>query len=476
MSMIGDYIHFNKQNYKRWGTNKVGRNVSSDRIDSIPLASYFNESKIQELMMEAKYLEDEYNKLFYPSLNEVTEKSKVFKQNLEQIIQKKLDEEFGSVAGTFNSESLSVDRNTLYAELDNAIRETRNRLGTAIVSKSTTANNLLKQVELMYNILNQQEFKNIVEIQSRISETKGQLNNIRNNLLMEINAAGGNAKIQNVEDVQTLSNIIQEFNRVPLLYKQNRAVFEWLAPFIKIQTTSIARQELANTMESLASFNIKVDIDPEEKQKGKDIDININSDVNIRTISSNANSQIIIDYKDRQGNMQKQNIIAKNIKTGSTEIQLLNQTSLYQLLTLSNTYNFANHYLNIVTSAKGQTSSTEDILQANRLLKSSILSFAIENYNSVSFLVINDYKKRKIFVYSVKLLLYMIDNALLRGDNKYSNVITLEDDYTILNNWEDTVAARIGKVLTNTRNKRVSGAISPGMFNVYKNALMTGKP
>ena len=328
MSMIGDYIHFNKQNYKRWGTNKVGRNVSSDRIDSIPLASYFNESKIQELMMEAKYLEDEYNKLFYPSLNEVTEKSKVFKQNLEQIIQKKLDEEFGSVAGTFNSESLSVDRNTLYAELDNAIRETRNRLGTAIVSKSTTANNLLKQVELMYNILNQQEFKNIVEIQSRISETKGQLNNIRNNLLMEINAAGGNAKIQNVEDVQTLSNIIQEFNRVPLLYKQNRAVFEWLAPFIKIQTTSIARQELANTMESLASFNIKVDIDPEEKQKGKDIDININSDVNIRTISSNANSQIIIDYKDRQGNMQKQNIIAKNIKTGSTEIQLLNHIYL----------------------------------------------------------------------------------------------------------------------------------------------------
>lgn len=476
MSALGNYIHFHKANYRTWGTNKTGKYTSStnNKISMVPLASYFNQSEIQQLAREAKYLEDQYNKLFYPKYSP-SAKGAAFKKNLEQIIQKKLDKEFGSVAGTFNSQTLSVNRNELYTQLNNAIRETKERLGTAKISKNNTANNLLKQTELMYKILNQQEFQNIAEIQSKIEEAKCQLNNIKNRLLVEINEMGGNAKIQDVEDIETLSNIIQEFNRVPLLYKQNRAAFEWLAPFIKIQTTSIAKKDLAKTMKSLASSKVKVEIDPDNEQKEGDLDIEIDSEVNIKTFTSDNNSQIVINYKDSQAKMQERNIIAKNIKTGSTEIQFLNQTSLYQLLTLSNTYNFANHYLNIVTAAKGQTSSMEDILEANRLLKSSILSSAIENYNSVSFLVINDYKKRKIFVYSIKLLLYMIDEALLQGNNRYSNIITLKEDYTIPNDWEDTVAIRIGKVLTNTRNKKVSGTITPGMFNAYKNALMTGK-
>lgn len=475
MSMIGDYIHFHKDNYKKWGTSKVGRSISNINIQSIPLASYFNDSQIQQLIMESKYLEEEYNKMFYPSEGEVSEKTKIFKKNLEEIIQKKLNEEFGAAAGSFNSSTLSVDKNILYTKLNNAIRETKNRLGMAKIAKNNTANNLLKQVELMFNILNQQEFKNITEIQSRIEEVKSQLNNIKMNLLMEINTTGGNIKTANIEDVQTLGNIIQEFNRIPLLYKQNRIIFEWLAPFIEIQTTSIAKNELAKTMESLASQEIKITIDPEDKQKEKDINIDIEN-VNIKTISSNKNSSITIQYKDSEGKMQKRNIISKNIKTGSTEIQLLNQTSLYQLLTLSNTYNFANHYLNIITAAPGQTSSIAEILEANRLLKSSILNSIIENYNSINFLIINDYKKKKIFVYSVKLLLYMIDKSLLNGNNKYLNIINLEDDYTISNNYEDTVATRIGKVLINTKNKKINGIITPSMFNVYKNALIAGRP
>lgn len=479
MSALGDYVHFHKDNYRHWGTNKVGRRSepTSSKIQSVPLASYFNQSKIQELTAEAQYLENEYNKLFYPSIGETTAKSKTFKQNLEQIVQKKLDEEFGSVAGTFNAESLSVDRNELYAELDNAIRETRNRLGMAKISKNATANNLLRQVELMYNVLNQQEFKGIAQIQSRLEEAKGQLNNIKNNLLMEINAAGGNVRIENIQDIQTLESIIQEFNRIPLLYKQNRAVFEWIVPFIKIQTSTMARQELAKTMESLISNDVKVEIDTDELQGGKDINIDID-EINVKTLSTNNSSQITISYRDSQGVAQRKDVVTKNIKS-STRIQLLNKTSLYQLLTLSNTYNFANHYLNIVTAAPGQTSDESEILEANRLLKSSILNFAIENYdsnNNVSFLVINDYSKKHIFVYSVKLLLYLIDNSLLSGNNKYSNVINLEDDYTIPNNFADTVATRIGRVLTNVRNKKINGFISPGMLNAYKSALLKGSP
>lgn len=472
MSAIGDYVHFHKRNYKIWGTSKVNRKVSSANIEAIPRGDYFNAAKIQSLAAEARFLEEQYNKLFYPSKNDINDNE--FKKQLEDIIQKKLDEEFGIVAGKFNADNLSVDNTELYLELNRAIQETKSRLGIAQVNKNTTVRNLLKQTELIYNILNQQEFKNIAEIQSRIEEAKGQLNNIKINLQNEIDTYGGTTKISNIQDVQTLENIIKEFNRVPALYKQNRAVFEWLVPFIQIHSASIAEEDLANTIKSLASDKIKVEIDPNKVNRS---DININVDnINISTSSSKKSNEILISYQDDQDLFQQKKVIARNIKS-STKIQLLNSTSLYKLLTLSNTYNFANHYLNIVASAPGQTSPESDILQANRLLKSSILSVAIEKYdsNNVSFLIINNYSKKKISVYSIKLLLYIIQDNLAYGNNKYSNVITLEDDYTISNDFQDTVGHRISNILKTTRDKRISGSINASMLNAYKGALSTGK-
>ena len=185
MSALGDYVHFHKENYSTWGTNKVGRTGDSN-WDIIPLTSYFNNSEKESLLMEAKYLEEEYNKLFYPKEGEISSINNQFKKDLEEAVQKKLDKEFGSVAGSSNINTLSVDPNSLYTQLNNAIQETKNRIGRIQVDKNNTATTLLKQVESMYNILNQQEFKNIVEIQSKISEAKNKLNNIKNNLLVEI--------------------------------------------------------------------------------------------------------------------------------------------------------------------------------------------------------------------------------------------------------------------------------------------------
>lgn len=492
LSAIADYVHYHKTNYKTYGTNKycrystkwsaIGHEPKSGEQLYSSFHSYLKEDSIRKLLMEAQYLEKEYNKLFYPTKRKTTDKKLTFRKDLENIIQKKLDEEFGAVAGTFNPDTLSVDPNSLYTELNNAIKITRDRLGAAKITKTATVNSLLKQIDLIYNILNQNEFKNIVEAQAKIEEAKGRLDTIKNNLNTEISQRGKGLKVKdlnNIEDVETLEELIQEFNRTPLLYKQNRAIFEWIAPFIKIQTNSIAKKNINKTMKSLASPNVKVDIEDDNDNFLKELRSFIDEDVDISAISSATDSKITITYKDsKKGNLTK-NIIARNIKTASTEIQILNQTSLYQLLTLSNIFKFSTHYLNLVTVAGGEQMPQYDIIKANRTMKATILFLSMRLYNGVDFLVINDYKKKKIYVYSIKLLLYLIGNNFEYGSlssNKYSNVINLEDDYTIPNEWEDTVAQRLGKVMNYTRNKKIKVQLTPSVFNIYKDALSRGRP
>lgn len=470
MSALGNYVHYHKKNYRIYGTNRVGRTPSSEILN---ISIYMKSTKINRLLDEARVLEEEYNKLFYPTLNQVNKKTLAFKKNLSKIIQDKLDKEFGLVAGTFNPSTLSVDNNVLYTKLDNAIRITREKVGTAQVNKQNTAKHLMRQAEMLYNILNQQEFKNITEIKGKIAKVKSQLKNIYNNLNSEVAAAGGkNIKIEgDNENVESLKKIIQEFNRIPLLYKQNKVVFEWLAPYIELDMSNLAKKELKEAMLELSSKDIKIELDKEVKKSINEIIISKNIKANI--FSFENNTKIVIDYKDEDNTLLSENVVVKNIDP-KTKIVLLNQTSLYDLLLMTNEFNFANHYLNIVTSAPKQESSSSEIYEANMRLKQSIMTAAIANYNynnNVSFLIINDNKKRKINVYSLRVLLYIIQDSFYDKNNKYSNVISLKDDYTISHKFENTVAERIGNILKTIRSKKISGSITPGMLSAYKDLL-----
>lgn len=472
MSALGNYIHYHKINYKLYGTNRVGQK-SSPMI--VPHAETYEKNEINRLLIEAKVLEDEYNKIFYPSLNEINKKTKIFQSSLNKVIQNKLDKEFGLVAGTFNPKTLTVDSNELYSKLNYAINETKNRMGIAQINKQNTAQSLLKQADLLYDILEQQEFKDIVEIKGKIAKTKSQLKSISNRLQFLINETGGGyIKIDNNEDVESLKEIIQQFNRTPLLYKQNKALFEWIAPFIQLKTSDLAKKELRKAMKSLSSEHIKVKVD--EERGISDINFNISDNVNIGTFSSDNNTKIIINYTDNGNKLQSKNVITRNISP-KTKITLLNQTSLYDLLQMSNLFNFGNHYLNIVTSAKGQKANLGEVYEANRILKSSIITSAIESYeknNNIEFLIINNGSKRKIYVYSIKILLYLVKMSFNGKDKKYSNIINLSDYYTIPQKFEPTVNQRIGNVLKTVRSKKISGSITPSMLSSYRNLLRTG--
>lgn len=486
MSMIGDYVHFHKQNYKEWGINQKGTTPSETWSDT---AASFKESmniatQIRELMQEAQALEKQYNELFYPDKNKVTEQTANFKSAMEAVVQKKLDEEFGLMAGRFNSSNLTVDSTELYEQLREAINSTRERIGTAEIKKVQTAQQLLSQVNLMYNILNDDQLKNVKAAQNKISQAKNQLKMIENNLQAQIDAAGGSSiKISNTtKDAQTLNAIIQEFNRTPLLYNQNGLLFEWILPFIQFQTAALAKEELAKAMEELASDSkvilgdslITVQSPDLKNAKLTDVDI-ITNNVKIKTFTTKSKTDVVITYTDNQRQLQKKNVSAKNIS--NPHVKLVNNTSLYRILTLSNSYNFATHYLNVVTSAKGQRSTRSQIMQANRLMKALILKLGAEGYdanNSAELLIVNNNTEGHIYVYNLKALVYIIQDTILKNKGQYSNIVDMDDSFTINQTFDEKSAdKRIVKVIQSTQNVKLTAALNASMLNSYLGLLKT---
>lgn len=486
MSMIGDYVHFHKQNYKEWGINQKGTTPSETWSDA---AASFKEgmniaTQIRGLMQEAQALEKQYNELFYPDKNKVTEQTANFKSAMEAVVQKKLDEEFGLMAGRFNSSNLTVDSTELYEQLREAINSTRERIGTVEIKKIQTAQQLLNQVNLMYDILNDNQLKNVKAAQNKISQAKNQLKMIENNLQAQIDAAGGGSiKIRNTtKDAQTLNAIIQEFNRIPLLYNQNGLLFEWILPFIQFQTATLAKEELAKAMEELASNSkvilgdslITVQSPDLGNAKLTDVDITTNN-IKMKTFTTRSKTDVVITYTNNQKQLQKKNVSAKNIS--NPHVKLVNNTSLYRILTLSNSYNFATHYLNVVTSAKGQRSTRSQIMQANRLMKALILKLGAEGYdtnNSAELLIVNNNTEGHIYVYNLKALVYIIQDTILKNKGQYSNIVDMDDSFTINQTFDEKSAdKRIVKVIQSTQNVKLTAALNASMLNSYLGLLKT---
>lgn len=482
MSALGNYVHYHKANYHKWGINQM--NTSPSETWDAAAASFKESlniaSEMQSLMAEAQALEKQYNDLFYPPQGTAIENAKIFKEAMENAIQDKLNEEFGMLAGSFNSDNLTVDSNALYAELSKAISITRERIGIVEIQKRTTARQLLNQVNMMYNILDQEEFKSIAEAQSRLSEAKGQLSTIRENIQIEINRGSGrNIAIKNLaNDIESLSEIIKEFNRVPVLTNQNGAVFEWILPFIKFQNVAIGKEALAKEMHSLASSGvilgdviITVDTPDLEDNDLTDVDITSNN-IKIKTFSTRSKTDVMIEYIDSNGDLQTKAVSAKNMK--KNHVKLVSDTSLYRVLTLSGSYNFATHYLNVVTAADGQNSSREQILEANHLIKGLTLKLAAEGYdttNSAELLIVNNYSERHIYVYNLKVLIYLIQDAII-NQGKYSSAVNMSDSYTINQNFDkDSKEKRILNVIRSTQSTKITVNLNESMLNSYLTLL-----
>lgn len=479
MSMLGDYIHFHKRNYNYWGTNQVRTSKGEDwnTIAAQAKEEITSANKVQSYIAEAKRLQEVYNNLFYAKDFEL--KGTRFRGELERAIQEALDRQYKLAAGRFNPESLSVDETELQRQFVNAVEKTKERYGTLERKKEMTAKQLMETVDKLILLLNQTEFKSILEAENEINRVKAEIRKIRSRIVAE--TAGESTTLAAVEDVQTIDSIIQEFNRVPSLYDQNQLLFEWILPFVGLRLDYVAKDELIKEMNNIMnefnsySENIRMELDLTElgQRKARIVDINASFDnISITSSSTTNESTISISYTDKNNTiLYKEPLEQKKFK--GKDIELLSQESLYDILSANNSYNFANHYLNVVTRALNQEPNKAQVLQANRLLKGLVLANQVgDRIFDDKYLVINDTKKKKIYVYSLRVLLYILQVHVTKDNSRYSNIVSLNNNTVITQRWRKKgKELRIKTLLENVRKHKIDVTLKGSDFNGYLSLL-----
>lgn len=478
MSAIGDYIHYYKRNYRKYGTNLPGT-FPSENYNSVisKIKKDISQSnKAQASAANAKKIEDEYNRIFY---NKNSDRAAVaFRNELEKKIQESLDKQYSIAAGRFDFDSFTIEETDLQRQLTIAVEKTRESFRITEARKENTVRELLNKTDKLLRLLDSNEFKSIQGIQRELTNARNEINIIRNKMKSQLNFANDSVSFD-YSDVQTINKVIQEFNRVPSLYNQNQFLFEWLVPFIGLKIGNIAKEELQEYMEQLiASLNsdsdiVKVEMDIQEliAKKVKLLDIEIPMDhVTIKTTTGRESTDVNITYSDKP-NMATPAVRQAKEPSGR-DIILLNQESLYSILYFNNKYNFSNHYLNIVTKArKKQRFENDSILEANRILKSLILN----NINASSlkdYIVLSNPSKSKVEVYSLETLLYILQDRMLNSRGRYSNIIDLKNSFSIPQKWSKVSKEdRIKNVISSVQKTRVSGRINKGEFKTYLSLL-----
>lgn len=423
-------------------------------------------------MQQAKALQDQYNDLFYNHSNDNAD----FTAALQQFVQQKLDQKFGLMAGNFNSSNLSVDRTELYGKLKKAIDSTRKKIGKINLDKNMNLKTFMNRINVLQGLLEQNQFNNIAEIQPQLSNAKAELKQVAQEINKMILDGGGKSIItDNDINFQKIANIIQQFNRVPLLYNQAGDLFEWVLPFIQLQSSNLAKQAMVQKMNELAKERVQGDtyikIEMPDLLDNSLVDQDIIMDrINISTISTRSKTDVIISYIDNQNQLQTKNVSAKSI-TGK-HIKLAQETTLYRTLLLSQDYNFATHYLNMVSgSSQGGWADSAQIYQANRLIKGLILKLGAQGYdanNPSELLIVNNRKEAHIYVYNLKALVYLIQNAMIET-GKYTNLIKgMPDNYKIQQKYQkDGSSTRILNIIRETQNVKITANLNGSALNQY---------
>lgn len=283
-------------------------------------------------------------------------------------------------------------------------------------------------------------------------------------------------------DISTLNKFIQEFNRSFTWYNQRSDLFEWLLPLIKLKSVNLGTDALKVEMKSLIGsnnlgkgfthieFSDILNVSPENLSTGIDA-----KDLNIQIADVRNKTDVIINYPI--GDSFEDIAVSAKSVTGQ-HVKLVEATSLYRVLVFSQNYDFIKHYLNVISwSSNGGKAAENDILEANRLAKGLIMQLGAEGFdlnNPSQLLIVHNPKAtdRKIKVYNLKALVYLIQREIINGNSKYKNVIRgLDDRYTIEQPFADTVEKRLNYLLQQINQVKVTAHIYGTGLNQYVNEM-----
>ena len=475
-TMLGDYVHYNQLNYNKFGINRITENPSEGWAQAAQqLINEINVSnEINELMNQAKEMEDIYNNLYYGT-GDSDAQSQKFREAMHQASQELLQEKFGLMAGNVNVNNLGVDASQQYTKLRAAIKATRDKIQINTIKQNDSANKMIKEIQKLEQLFDEDSMKNLDFAQQRISEAKNFIKQLEHQLTQETNVS------LSLSDVETLNKIIREFTQDPLPYNQAGDLFEWIAPYIELRASNLGKEELVKEMKKLSkSSNLgeaQISIEMPDLLNSENLEVDITqNNISIKTISARSKTDVVVSYKDNKGKEFK-NIQVSAKSVSGKHIKLVQETSLYRVFMLSHHYIFATHYLNVVSSSNGKGNNLPNqIIQANRLAKALTLKMGAEGYdlnNPAEVLVVNNRKERKIHVYNLKALVYIIMDAMV-NEGKYTNVIKgLSDDFSLNQSFEKTTENRIGKLVKKLNDIKLTGVLSAGQLNTYLNLLNT---
>lgn len=482
MSAIGNYIHYSKKNYREWGINRKGTTPSSSWSEEVNYlkARLDVMNKVNSLTQQAKMFEDQYNKICYPQ-KEADGLVNEFKNILKTSIVKNIENDITDSLSRIDTSSIPLEGKELLEILNLEISITKENLENAKINKDKAIENLLKLTKKMYNLLKVNTFKNSNKIDKKISDITAQLKIIERTLQKDINESGGKTvNISNIsKDLETIMKIIQDFNKTPFIYYSNEDITNWIPSFVSTRISSQAKEEL---FKSLKSIDKKDSLTIFQEKLQKDINL-LAPDINIETndikmsTTTRKNKNILIKIKQVGKNKIIRKRIAGKRNLRILSVELMNDKSLQQIINLANANNFVNHYLNIVANATGEYALNRNILQANRLMQGLILNLGIDNFESnsknIEFIVINDTLNKKFKVYDIKALLYLIQDKIINGnENKYSNIVSLRDDFTIEQKFDEKSAGnRIKKILLATEKVKISTKLDSNLLNSYLSLL-----
>ena len=478
-SAITEYVHFFQKNYNKWGINRSGT-IKSDSLEAS-----FSETKNQirdttelnRLLKEAAQIEKDYNELFF------SKNSTDFSKILAEVAQETLEQQFGAAAGRINNSNFNVESSALSKQYKEQVKAIRKKINIVNLKQQASAKQILNELNKLNQVLLNLENTSINSqlLKTRIQNAKKQLEQIKIKVQKEIT---GEAKGLNfTTDIQTINKFIQQFNRSFTWYNQRGDLFEWLLPLIQLKSTKLAGEDLKKAMKNLVGTKnlgaTKVTISIPDFLNMIDVQLSQSIDskkIKMQVAEVRNKTDVMIQYETGDGQYKDLAVSAKSVV--GRHVKLVDQTSLYRVLVFSENYNFIKHYLNIISwSTKGGKASLDQIIQANRLVKGLIMQLAAQGFdlnNPSELLIIHDVKQKKINVYNIKALIYLIQNEILNGNNKYANLIKIDgtnfnDDFTIQQNFEETVEQRLSYLLKEINHKKITAHIYGTQLDKYLN-------
>ena len=472
MSAITEYVHYNQINYDNWGINRVGTTKSETMISS------FNQirnriTNIQEiipLIAQAKQLQNDYNNLFFP------QKETDFSKLLAQVAQQTLYEQFGAAAGKINIQNFNVQSNNVASEYKKKIKEVRKKIDVANLQKDATVKQILNQINKLDQVLlNLDDNKSSLILKNRLNNAKIQLNKIKQKLSQE-----SGLKNQNLsEDITTINKFIQQFNRSFTWYNQRGDLFEWLLPLIQLRSTNLVGDQLKKAMKNLVGSNnegaskITIEFPDFLNMTSEQLSTSIDTkNFKMQIADVRSKTDVTIQYSTSNNQYKDIAISAKSV-TGR-HVKLVDETSLYRVLVFSENYDFIKHYLNIISwSKKGGKASSDQIIQANRLVKGLIMQLGAQGFdlnNPSELLIMHNVKEKKIHVYNIKALVYIIQKEIINGNSKYNNLIKsskFNDNFTIEQQFQDTVEQRLNNVFNKINDIKLTAHIYGNQLDDY---------